>query len=357
MASFLRALVSQNKKRHKEDGFDLDLTYLTEQIICMGLPATGAEAVFRNPIEKVVRFLELHHPGRYKVFNLCNERSYDISLFGDACASFPFDDHGCPPIDLMTAFCASAKAWLLGGMANIVAVHCKAGKGRTGLMSCALVLHLGYQTSAAEAIDFYNNRRTRDGKGLTWPSQVRYVRYYERLLAGEATSGVRRTLESISLIGAPAKRARLVVTLQQHGAVRPEERAPCVVVLVHPAGAPSGAARQVNCSLPVHADLRFEISDGETGATLCRLWIHPALEPEEGVYSLQREKQRSDIDAVDKKALPVGFAIALRFSPLDHAKTTAGTSNTRTAAASADPDEEEVPEVRAEDGDEHVEVS
>ena len=94
MASFLRKLVSQNKMRHVEAGFDLDLTYLTQELICMGLPATGRESLYRNPIEQVVRFLELHHQGRYKVFNLCNERSYDISHFGDACASFPFDDHG-----------------------------------------------------------------------------------------------------------------------------------------------------------------------------------------------------------------------------------------------------------------------
>ena len=32
----------------------------------------------------------------------------------------------------MKAFCASAKSWLLGGMEQVVAIHCKAGKGRTG---------------------------------------------------------------------------------------------------------------------------------------------------------------------------------------------------------------------------------
>ena len=41
MASFLRKLVSQNKQRHVSGSYDLDLTYLTDQIICMGLPATG----------------------------------------------------------------------------------------------------------------------------------------------------------------------------------------------------------------------------------------------------------------------------------------------------------------------------
>ena len=175
MAFILRKLVSQNKIRLKEGGHDLDLTYLTDNIICMGLPATGVEALYRNPIEACVRFLEERHPGQYKVFNLCNERTYDVSKFGGACASFPFDDHGAPPLALIGAFCASAKSWMLQGINHVVVVHCKAGKGRTGLMSCALLLHLGYFRTADDAIAFYNGRRTKDGRGLTVPSQVAHM--------------------------------------------------------------------------------------------------------------------------------------------------------------------------------------
>ena len=132
-ARLARHLVSQNKKRFTQDGFDLDLVYLTDEIICMGLPAEGKEAFYRNPIDVLVRFFESRHAGpppaacelllpppprtpppphrpllrragAYKIFNLCNERSYDISKFGDACATFAFEDHGAmtrspPPRD------------------------------------------------------------------------------------------------------------------------------------------------------------------------------------------------------------------------------------------------------------------
>jgi hypothetical protein len=40
------------------------------------------------------------------------------------------------------AFCAEASAWLAAHPENVVVVHCKAGKGRTGLMLCCLMLHL-----------------------------------------------------------------------------------------------------------------------------------------------------------------------------------------------------------------------
>ena len=52
-------------------------------------------------------------------------------------------------------------------------VHCKAGKGRTGLMVSCLLMHLGHEKCAKDAIDFYNRRRTHDGRGLTVPSQRR----------------------------------------------------------------------------------------------------------------------------------------------------------------------------------------
>jgi hypothetical protein len=39
-------------------------------------------------------------------------------------------------------FCADAAAWLAAHPHNVVAVHCKAGKGRTGIMICCLMLYL-----------------------------------------------------------------------------------------------------------------------------------------------------------------------------------------------------------------------
>jgi len=47
----IRGLVSKKKKRFREDGFDLDLSYITDRIIAMGFPSEGFEGVFRNKME------------------------------------------------------------------------------------------------------------------------------------------------------------------------------------------------------------------------------------------------------------------------------------------------------------------
>ena len=63
-----------------------------------------------------------------------------MCIFQVAC--FPFDDHNCPPIQLVISFCQSAYSWLKEDIENVVVVHCKAGKARTGLMISSLLVYL-----------------------------------------------------------------------------------------------------------------------------------------------------------------------------------------------------------------------
>ncbi|CAM9304257.1 unnamed protein product [Ectocarpus fasciculatus] len=177
-----RASVSQNKTRYRQDGFDLDLTYVTSRIIVHGFPSTGVEHIYRNPRTEVQRLLEKYHRGHYKVYNFANEpgRTYPDQLFQGRVERYPFSDHTCPPLESVVNFCENAKAWLDMDENNVVSLHCKAGKGRAGIMAACLLVRLG--ETAAGAVSKFDATRVSDLKGLTVVNQRKWPFMYERLV-------------------------------------------------------------------------------------------------------------------------------------------------------------------------------
>ena len=177
-----RKAVSKKKKRFVAGDFDLDLSYITPKIIAMGFPSVGREGLYRNPMPEVQRFFEQYHGGHYRIYNLCSERAYDPADFLGRVARYPFDDHNPCPLHVIAAFCEDVDAWLTAHPENVVAIHCKAGKGRTGLVISTYLMHCGFKASAEQALKFFGVKRTANAKGVTIPSQMRYVYYYEQIL-------------------------------------------------------------------------------------------------------------------------------------------------------------------------------
>jgi len=177
----LKSVISKKKCRFEYEGFSLDLTYITENMIAMGFPSENIQKIYRNGIEEVKKFFELKHGKKYKVYNLCSEREYPEGTFENQ-AYYPFEDHQAPPLKLILPFCIDVDEWLSADANNVAAIHCKAGKGRTGTMICCYLLYNQFVKTADEAIKFYGSMRTTNGKGVTIPSQLRYIYYFEEIL-------------------------------------------------------------------------------------------------------------------------------------------------------------------------------
>ncbi len=92
-------------------------------------------------------------------------------------------DH-CPPPEfgLIRRFCQDVDAWLSSHPDSVAVVHCKAGKGRTGTMICCYLLHSGVCASPGQAMAHFAAARTSDGRGVTIPSQRRYLNYFQSVL-------------------------------------------------------------------------------------------------------------------------------------------------------------------------------
>ena len=149
----------------------------------MGFPAEGQESMYRNPMNEVQRFFRTYHKNHFKVYNLCIEkdRQYPASKFtecGGEVAKYGFKDHNAPELELILEFCKDVHEFLGRSRENVVAIHCKAGKGRTGVMICAYLVYAKICRSAEEALRKYGEARTFNAKGVTIPSQRRYVFYF-----------------------------------------------------------------------------------------------------------------------------------------------------------------------------------
>lgn len=214
MASLLRQIVASPRAHHPDT--DLDLSYITPFLIATSGPShTYPQLAYRNPLSDLVSFLDKRHGEDWAIWEFRAEGTgYPDDLVYNRVRHYPWPDHHPPPFRLVPLIMASMRNWLHGGHLHdeeaqegkggsdeslpvkidekktvdkkraenrVVVVHCKAGKGRSGSMSCSyLISEEGW--SAEDALARFTARRMRPqfGAGVSIPSQLRWVSYVDR---------------------------------------------------------------------------------------------------------------------------------------------------------------------------------
>lgn len=350
MAKLIRGLVSKKKKRFVEDGYDLDLTYVTTRIIAMGFPSTGLESMYRNPGHQVKKLLDERHGDKYKVYNLCSEKDNSIN-FPDG-ERFPFYDHNPCPLKMILEFCISVADYLKKCDQNVVAIHCKAGKGRTGMMISSYLVYSGQAKSAEEALSRFEVERTHDWSGVTIPSQRRYVKYCESVLHSIHPGHVSAPtfqLKQLKLLHLPAKyfsSLRYDVRLMVHseynkwkeyrvGGGKCED------------GMYSKESQVVSIQCPdellLRGDVKFSFSSNKK--RLFSAWLHTAFLSPRYVNTFPKDQLDKAYKDTKDKAYPAEFAFEIMLDVADESAelvdTFIGSDDETLSTESSDEEEEE----------------
>jgi hypothetical protein len=178
----VRSKVSGDRARHEEEGFNLDLTYVVPRIIgefyvcsvrsihvpkqrsqqkkkkknfdancffclvvvpvgacslsltmrlffyfecvvAMSFPGSGLQAIYRNSLAEVCRFLTMKHGKSYMIWNL-SEHTYDYKSFDNRIMDCPFPDHHAPPMDLLFSCLQTLDSWIRSAEDHIAVLHC-----------------------------------------------------------------------------------------------------------------------------------------------------------------------------------------------------------------------------------------
>lgn len=77
-----RKFCSKDRIRFIDGDFDLDLTYITPQVVAMAFPAAGLESAWRNHIDDVAAMLNQYHKDHYMIWNL-SDKDYDYMKFNN----------------------------------------------------------------------------------------------------------------------------------------------------------------------------------------------------------------------------------------------------------------------------------
>ncbi|XP_071400782.1 tensin-3 [Centroberyx affinis] len=168
-----------------EEGYELDLTYITERIIAVSFPRGCSEEIYAHNLKDVTRMLKSKHADNYLIINL-SEKRHDLSKMNPKTLDTGWPDLHAPPLDKICTICKAMESWLNADPLHVAVIHCRGGKGRIGVVISSFVHFTDISASADQALDRFAMRKYYDDKvsALMTPSQKRYVWILNSLLSG-----------------------------------------------------------------------------------------------------------------------------------------------------------------------------
>ncbi|XP_070759563.1 tensin-2-like [Enoplosus armatus] len=173
--------MEQVMERH----YDFDLTYITERIISVFFPPDLEEQRYRRNLQEVASMLKSKHQDKFLLLNL-SEKRHDITRLNPKVQDYGWPDLHAPPLDRICAVCKAMETWLISDPHNVVVLHCKGNKGKTGVIVAAYMHYSKISAGADQALTTLAMRKFCEDKvsSSLQPSQNRYIYYFGGLLSG-----------------------------------------------------------------------------------------------------------------------------------------------------------------------------
>ncbi|XP_044066252.1 tensin-2 isoform X3 [Siniperca chuatsi] len=177
--------VDRVMERVMERNYDFDLTYITERIISVFFPTKLEEQRYRLNLKEVATMLKSKHQDKFLLLNL-SERRHDITRLNPKVHDFGWPDLHAPPLDKICAICKAMETWLTSDPQQVVVLHCKGNKGKTGVIIAAYMHYSKISAGADQALSTLAMRKFCEDKvsSSLQPSQNRYIYYFGGLLSG-----------------------------------------------------------------------------------------------------------------------------------------------------------------------------
>uniref|UniRef100_A0A674EF11 Tensin-2-like n=1 Tax=Salmo trutta TaxID=8032 RepID=A0A674EF11_SALTR len=165
--------------------YDFDLTYITERIISVFFLPDLEEQCYRGNLQEVAAMLKSKHQDKFLLLNL-SEKRHDITRLNPKVEDFGWPDLHAPPLDKICAMCKAMETWLTSDPGNVVVLHCKGNKGRTGVIVAAYMHYSKISAGVDQALTTLAMRKFCEDKvsSSLQPSQNRYIYYFGGLLSG-----------------------------------------------------------------------------------------------------------------------------------------------------------------------------